>query len=97
MGRMHTGPGDPANRAGVLVLRVWLEGRDQPELRIRMIGNLNLDVDDHDAAAAAQRINGGGAGGRVCFRRGVVGLQERRALDGSRGQTGVRRLKLSNE
>jgi hypothetical protein len=50
---MRTGPDHPAGRAGVLILRVWLEGRGDPRLRIRLVGNLNLDVDDHDAAAAA--------------------------------------------
>ena len=42
-----------AARAGVLILRVWLEDRGDPRLRIRLVGNLNLDVDDPHAAAAA--------------------------------------------
>jgi len=42
-----------AGREGALILRVWLEERDDSALRIRMIGRLDLDSDDEDSAAAA--------------------------------------------
>jgi hypothetical protein len=42
-----------AERVGTLILRVWLEDRGASTLRIRMIGRLDLDVDDQDSAAAA--------------------------------------------
>jgi hypothetical protein len=50
---MWTGPPDPAGRAGTLILRVWVEDPADPKLRIRLVGQLNLDVDDQDSAAAA--------------------------------------------
>jgi hypothetical protein len=43
----HTEPG----RAGVLLLRVWLEASGA--LRIRMIGRIDVEADDFDAASAA--------------------------------------------
>ena len=48
---MGTGPGDPPARAGALLVRVWLEDSGDPELRIRLVGRLDLDADDHDTAA----------------------------------------------
>ncbi|MGH3270801.1 MAG: hypothetical protein ACRDN1_17370 [Trebonia sp.] len=50
---MWTGPPDPAARAGTLILRVWVEDPADPKLRIRLVGQLNLDVDDQESAAAA--------------------------------------------
>jgi hypothetical protein len=44
--------GDPG-RAGALVLRVWLEGSGDPQLRIRMIGRPDLDWDAQDVGAAS--------------------------------------------
>jgi len=38
-------------RAGVLILRVWLEASGAP--RIRMIGRIDVEADDLDAASAA--------------------------------------------
>ncbi len=53
-GRMCTGPQhDPPGREGVLILRVWLEGRGDPKLRVRILGRLDVDLDDQDTAAAA--------------------------------------------
>jgi hypothetical protein len=44
---------DPG-RAGALILRIWLEGSgDDPQLRIRMIGRLDLDRDVQDTASAS--------------------------------------------
>ncbi len=49
-------------RAGALILRVWLEGSseassegssDDPQLRIRMIGRLDLDRDTQDIGSAS--------------------------------------------
>ncbi len=51
---MFTGPQhDPRGREGVLILRVWLEDPGDPKLRIRIVGRLDLDLDDQDTAAAA--------------------------------------------
>lgn len=52
-GGMCTGSPDPAERAGTLILRVWLEDPGDPELRIRMVGRLDLDSGDQDSGAAA--------------------------------------------
>ena len=49
---MGTGPGNPPARAGALLLRVWLEDSGDPELRIRLVGRLNLEAHDHDSVAA---------------------------------------------
>jgi hypothetical protein len=50
-------PDDPrrgsAGREGALVLRVWLEERNESTLRIRMVGRLDLDLAVQDTAAAA--------------------------------------------
>lgn len=45
-------------RAGALILRVWLESSseassDDPQLRIRMIGRLDLDRDTQDTGSAS--------------------------------------------
>ena len=50
---MGTGPGNPPARAGALLLRVWLEDSGHPELRIRLVGRLNLDAHDDDSVAVA--------------------------------------------
>ena len=42
-----------AEREGTLILRVWREDPGASTLRIRMIGQLDLGVDDQDTAAAA--------------------------------------------
>jgi hypothetical protein len=53
-GRMRSGPDDQAGRAGVLILRVWLEEGGDSRLRIRLVGSPNLDDhDDYDAVAAS--------------------------------------------
>lgn len=44
---------DVRGRAGVLILRVWLEDRDDPELRVRMVGRPDLEGEDVDTSAAA--------------------------------------------
>ena len=51
-GDMFGGPrqGLPG-RTGVLILRVWLEGR-HPTPRIRMTARQDLDVDDQETAVA---------------------------------------------
>jgi len=54
MGHMPTDPRrGSAGREGALVLRVWLEERNDPTLRIRMIGRLDLDLAVQDTAATA--------------------------------------------
>jgi hypothetical protein len=56
---MATGPRDPPEnrdspeKAGVFIVRVWLEESADPKLRIRMVGRLDLEVDDQVTAAAA--------------------------------------------
>jgi hypothetical protein len=40
-------------RAGALILRVWLEGSSDPQLRVRMIGRPDLDRDDLDTESAS--------------------------------------------
>ena len=42
-----------AEREGTLILRVWREDSGASTLRIRMIGQLDLGVDDQDTAATA--------------------------------------------
>lgn len=37
----------------MLILRVWLEDRDDPELRVRMVGRPDLEGEDVDTSAAA--------------------------------------------
>jgi hypothetical protein len=51
-GDMFGGPrrGLPG-RTGVLILRVWLEGRN-PTLRIRMTARRDLDLDDEETTVA---------------------------------------------
>lgn len=39
-------------REGVLILRVWLEDSGDSALRIRIVGRLDLELDDQDTAAA---------------------------------------------
>jgi hypothetical protein len=39
--------------AGVLILRVWLEGSSDPQLRIRMVGRQDLARNDQDCATAS--------------------------------------------
>ena len=49
-GRRHNDPG----RDGALILRVWLEGStDDPQLRVRMIGRLDLSSDVQDTGSAS--------------------------------------------
>jgi hypothetical protein len=48
---MGTGPVNPRARAGALLLRVWVEDSGDPELRIRLVGRLNLDGRDDDSVA----------------------------------------------
>ena len=50
---MGTGRRDPSERAGTLILRVWLEEAADPALRIRLVGRLDLDKDDQYTAAVA--------------------------------------------
>ncbi|MGH3247798.1 MAG: hypothetical protein ACRDOI_16585 [Trebonia sp.] len=50
---MSTRPCDPPERAGALIVRVWLEESGDPKLRIRMVGRLDLEADDQVTAAAA--------------------------------------------
>lgn len=38
---------------GALLLRVWLEDSGVPELRIRLVGRLDLDGQDDDSVAVA--------------------------------------------
>jgi hypothetical protein len=52
-GPMSTRPRDHPERAGALIIRVWLEEFGDPRLRIRMIGRLDLEADDHVTAVAA--------------------------------------------
>jgi hypothetical protein len=48
--RRHRTPG----RAGVLILRVWLEGgSSDPQLRVRMIGRPDLDWNAQDTGSAS--------------------------------------------
>jgi hypothetical protein len=56
----HDGPMLSARRhgaqgqAGVLILRVWLEGSaNDPQMRIRMLGRPDLNLDTQDTMAAA--------------------------------------------
>jgi hypothetical protein len=48
-------PRDPPEpeKAGALILRVWLEESGDPKLRIRMLGRLDLEADDQVTAVAA--------------------------------------------
>lgn len=42
------------SRAGVLILRVWVEGSGSDrQLRIRMVGQLDLERDAQDTASAS--------------------------------------------
>ena len=50
---MATGPRDPPERAGALIIRVWLEEFGDSRLRIRMVGRLDLEADDYVTAVAA--------------------------------------------
>lgn len=50
---VSTNPRDPPGRAGALILRVWLEESGDPKLRIRMVGQLDLETDDQVTAVAA--------------------------------------------
>lgn len=50
---MATGPRDPPEKAGALIIRIWLEESGDPKLRIRMIGRLDLEADDQVTAVAA--------------------------------------------
>jgi hypothetical protein len=46
-------PGQPGS-AGVLILRVWLEGSSgDPQLRIRMVGRRDLARNEQDTATAS--------------------------------------------
>lgn len=51
---MSTGPSDPPGkeRAGALIVRVWLEESADPKLRIRMVGRLDLEADEQVTAVA---------------------------------------------
>jgi hypothetical protein len=50
---MSTRPRDPPEKAGALIIRVWLEEAGDPKLRIRMVGRLDLEADDQVTAVAA--------------------------------------------
>jgi hypothetical protein len=58
---MATGPRDPPEnasgkapqKAGALIVRVWLEESSDPKLRIRMVGRLDLEANHQVTAAAA--------------------------------------------
>jgi hypothetical protein len=50
---MSPRPRDPPEKAGALIVRVWLEESADPKLRIRMVGRLDLERDDQVTAAAA--------------------------------------------
>ena len=52
-GPMSANPRDPPERAGALIIRVWLEESGDPKLRIRMVGRLDLDADEQVTAVAA--------------------------------------------
>lgn len=42
------------SRVGVLILRVWMEGSGaDPQLRIRMVGRLDLECDAQETATAS--------------------------------------------
>ena len=51
---MSTGPGDlpEKEKAGALIVRVWLEESADPKLRIRMVGRLDLEADEQVTAVA---------------------------------------------
>lgn len=53
MSPMSTGPNGPPRKAGALIIRLWLEESGDPKLRIRMVGRLDLEVDEQVTAAAA--------------------------------------------
>jgi hypothetical protein len=49
-----TRPHREPHRTGVLLLRIWLEGdRDDPQLRIRIVGRQSLAEDAEDGASAS--------------------------------------------
>jgi hypothetical protein len=52
-GPVSTNPRDPLERAGALIVRVWLEESGDPKLRIRMVGQLDLAADDRVTAVTA--------------------------------------------
>jgi len=52
-GPVSTSPRDPPERAGALIVRVWLEESGDPKLRIRMVGQLDLAADDRVTAVTA--------------------------------------------
>jgi hypothetical protein len=43
----------PLGVAGVLILRVWLEGGNDRQLRVRMVGRQDLARNDQDSATAS--------------------------------------------
>jgi hypothetical protein len=43
----------PPAVAGVLILRVWLEGSSDRQLRVRMVGRQDLARNDQDGATAS--------------------------------------------
>jgi hypothetical protein len=47
--RRHSG----SERAGALILRVWLEGSSDPQLRVRMLGQPDLDSHAQDTGSAS--------------------------------------------
>ena len=50
---MATGPRDPQEKAGALIVRVWLEESADPKLRIRMVGWLDVEEDEQVTAVTA--------------------------------------------
>jgi hypothetical protein len=52
-GPVSMNPRDPPERAGALIIRVWLEEAGDPKLRIRMVGQLDLAADDRVTAVTA--------------------------------------------
>ena len=52
---LSTGRQSEPGRTGVLLIRVWLEGGDEPQLRIRIVSRHDL-AGDADATASAATI-----------------------------------------
>lgn len=52
-GPVSAEPRDPPEKAGALIVRVWLEESGDPRLRIRMVGRFDLEVEDAVTAVTA--------------------------------------------
>jgi hypothetical protein len=53
MGLVAIKPRHPPEKAGTLIVRAWLEESGDPRLRLRMVGRLDLEADEHVTAVAA--------------------------------------------